>query len=70
MVIFNHSSAECSIDFQGNERAKEAVKISFLVSSEEAIEELWIFEEWREFSYKINLDFNYKIVIDKSTEKN
>ena len=70
MVIFYHRSSECSIDFQGNDRAKEAVKISFLVSSEEAIEELWIFEEWREFSYKINLDFNYKIVIDKSTEKN
>ena len=69
MAIFYHRSAVL-IDFQGNDRAKEALKISFLASSDEAIEELWIFEEWREFSYKINLDFNYKIVIDKSIEKN
>ena len=69
MVISYQRSADCAIDFQGNDRAKEAFKISFLASSHEAIEELWIFEEWREFRYKINLDFNYKIVIDKSTEK-
>ena len=49
MVIFYDRSAKCAIDFQGNDRAKEAVKISFLASSHEAIEELWNFEEWREF---------------------
>ena len=68
--LFLHlRAAECPIDFQGNDRAKEALKTLFLASSDEAIEELWIFEEWREFSYKISLDFNYKMVIDKSTEK-
>ena len=68
-MLFYLRSAECPIDFQGNDRAKEALKTLLIASSYEAIEELWIFEEWREFNYKINLDLNFKITIDKSTEK-
>ena len=67
--VFYLRSAGCPIDFQGNDRAKEALKTLLIASSYEAIEELWIFEEWREFTYKINLDLNFKITIDKSTEK-
>ena len=68
-MLFYLRSAECPIDFQGNDRAEGALKTLLIASSYEAIEELWIFEEWREFTYKINLDLNFKITIDKSTEK-
>ena len=68
-MLFYPRSAGGPIDFQGNDRAKEALKTLLIASSYEAIEELWIFEEWREFNYNINLDLNFKITIDKSTEK-